>query len=428
MLSGKRRVTIVAGHQAELWHPGILAKYFAADAAARALSRQGVDAGVTWLFVDQDSNDPSKIAYPARSNGGLTKATWRVPFKQGGSLSGFSEDTPTASLPTLLPPDMRAAVQELSPATASVRDGLVRIAEVMRRHAGEPNAARQLAAVVVELLAPLVQPRATLFASELDKTELFAELVEKIRADPLACSRAYNDAVAHEPHAHMRPLEVGARIELPLWRMPTAMGMPRRRVFADDLASVPMTQLAPRALLMTALVRLAQCDMLIHGIGGGIYDKATEAWMSTWLPERRLAPTSIVTATRTLKFEGSPPRTPEAIAHAVWKAHHGLHDPAMLGDGAASDRKRELLRKLRTARANGHEPVEAFQELHQLLARVRAEHAAALARLREEESQARADRAKAQVVFERTWPFPLYEAGQMAELKAEIDGAFGVGG
>ncbi|MCA9274359.1 MAG: hypothetical protein KDA31_15085, partial [Phycisphaerales bacterium] len=42
---------IMTGHQAQLWHPGILAKLFAAQSVASQVG--GV---VVWLIVDMDTN------------------------------------------------------------------------------------------------------------------------------------------------------------------------------------------------------------------------------------------------------------------------------------------------------------------------------------------------------------------------------------
>src|SRR6185295_16354495 len=123
--------------------------------------------------------------------------------------------------------------------------------------------------------------------SELHKHGVFSELLDRMRADRAACTLAYNRAVARHPSAHVRPLiEEPGRTELPLWRMPDQQGRPRLPVFASDLPGLDPSRLAPRALLMTALVRLEACYLFIHGTGGGQYDRITEAWLSGWLPGR----------------------------------------------------------------------------------------------------------------------------------------------
>jgi hypothetical protein len=225
----------------------------------------------------------------------------------------------------------------------------------------------------------------------------------------------------------VRPLRAeGSRFELPLWRLPREFGRARVPVWSDELGAIPEHELAPRALLMTALVRMSMCDLFIHGTGGGVYDRITELWLDAWLPGTRLAPTAVVTATRRLPFDLRV-RTPEEIAHAAWRSHHALHSPAMLGDAAAEGRRRELVTTIKTARARGRDPRDAFDALHRFLDDVRARRPGPLATVQQEAAQARADEDLARVVHDRTWPFPLYGPGTMDDLKREIDGEFGLG-
>jgi hypothetical protein len=279
---------------------------------------------------------------------------------------------------------------------------------------------------VCDLLAPWIKPDTVLFATDLSRTDIFADLLERMRAEPQACVAAYNDAVAKAPGAHVRPLATkGDRIELPLWLMPDALGRPRKPAFAADLASVPLSRLAPRALLMTAMLRLSSCDLFIHGTGGGLYDQITELWLARWLPGRTPAPTAVVTATRLLPFEEAPPPTREAITSTVWRAHHALHNPSLLDDAEAQRRKAELLNQLRTARAQGRNPADSFHALHALLSDTRAQHQGKLEQIEAQAARARSETERAKVFYDRTWPFPLYPDSSLAALKGDIDKAFG---
>ena len=69
--------------------------------------------------------------------------------------------------------------------------------------------------------------------------------------------------------------------------------------------------LMPRALLLTALVRLGMCDLFIHGTGGLIYDRVTEQWFADWLgqAEGSIAPMIGVTAAVVAKKPGEVPRS-----------------------------------------------------------------------------------------------------------------------
>src|SRR5215213_3876168 len=105
MRAGSSRPLIITGHQPEFWHPGILAKYLAADAAARV-----VGGDVLWVVVDQARPSSVWVPYPARVEGRLTK----------GEILFAGGDTEPA-----LPDDAAAPF---------VREGLERIATAMRAH------------------------------------------------------------------------------------------------------------------------------------------------------------------------------------------------------------------------------------------------------------------------------------------------------
>ena len=414
---------VMSGHQAEFWHPGILAKYFAMMAAAELVP----DARAAWVVVDQDTNDPATIRYPKRAaSAGLVRGTWHVPI---GSAGGPLPEVPTAHLAPLSPPrDLDLLVRELQPATEGVAGGIRRIAFLLHDEAKGTSAAEQVGAAVWAALRDITAPAPAhspllLFATRLNTTDLFAAWVQRMREDPGTCASAYNGAVAAHPHARIRPLEVAAgRCELPLWRVQA--GHARRRIFAEGLADIPREQLAPRALLMTALLRAGACDLFIHGLGGAVYDQVTEHWMAAWQPGVALAPTAVATATRLLRFSGDPAPSPQTIARAAWLAHSARHDPAVLGDTTAAEEKRLLVLNIARAREAGHHPRPLYLELHHLLESVRRRHSAALRTLDDEAAALRARRAEAGVAFDRAWPFPLYDAAQLKQLRDEVIGVF----
>jgi hypothetical protein len=400
---------IMSGHQAEFWHPGILAKSIAAQSAALALGGQAV-----WLVADQDSNDPCIIQYPTRV---LTRASWRIALRNGAGPKEFLPDTPTAMLPPLAP---QPPPSDGPPFVAS---GLRAIARALAACGDQPNAARQVAAAAADLASTWVQRPTLLFATQLSQTTLFQEFVGHMCESPHACASAYNDAARRVPRARIRDLAVDAeRVELPLWRV--RPGRPRAAVFAPEVAGVPPHELAPRALLMTALLRLAGCDLFIHGTGGGVYDRITDAWIAGWLPGRRLSPTTVVSATRLLPLSDQPQPEPQAIARATWGAHHARHNPRMLGDETAEEERQALLRQVRTARADGRDPRGAFQRMHEFLETYRAAHASELAGLTTASAAARSERAKAEVVYSRGWAFPLYPSPVLEGLRSAIAAEF----
>src|SRR5207244_3420922 len=119
------------------WHPGILAKYLAADAAARKWGGE-----TAWLVVDQGRPATVEVRYPARVDGRLVAKS---------ILFGGNGDPAV--------PDDAAAL--------CVRDGLARIVAAMGHTRAEPTLARRVGRALESLLSPLVAaPARTLYATE----------------------------------------------------------------------------------------------------------------------------------------------------------------------------------------------------------------------------------------------------------------------
>lgn len=412
-------VVVMSGHQAEFWHAGIAAKWFAAAATVRALNAAGVPSGppagppatFAWVVVDQDSNEPAIIRYPSAQGPRLSSSLWRL-----GPALGEMTDVPTGARPAI-----RAPEPPESSATPAVARGLAEIARVMHAHADAPTLARQLSAATADLLAGAGPAPTFVCATGIARTSAFAGLLDRIAADPRACTAAYNAAIARHPAAGLKPL---AEHELPLWHV--RPGEPRRRVFAKTLSSVPVEQLAPRALLMTGLLRWAACDLFVHGTGGGVYDGAAEAWFESWLG-RALAPITVATATLLLDH----PRAADAptdrhdAERTLWRAHHARHDPALVGDDWSARRKRDLLEQMAEARRVGKDRRPIYDELHRLLSRVRAENRSRLDELSVAAAAARAALRERPVLNDRTWPFPLHDPRRLADLAEHIAQAVG---
>lgn len=416
------RPVVMTGHQAEFWHPGILAKYLAADAAARA-----VGGAPAWLVVDQDRAERVTVRYPAREDGRVSIGTIDLARPQ----TEHSRENRVATVRERAGNGRHAA----PPAAPFIADGIASITAAMSRHRTEPALARGVAASLSDLMRPLlgISDPPALFATGLSGTELFAELVEKMRADPEACVRAYNAAAAAHPTAGIRPLvsdEVQYRFELPLWWLPA--GRERERVYAEMLDSVPVQELAPKALLMTALMRMAACDVFIHGTGGGGgehegYDLVMEDWLAAWLglPRESLAPMAVVTATMYLPLDVPPRPTGAEVARAVWLAHHARHDPRAIGDGADAERKRAMVAAI--AAAPKSERAHLFREMHKFLDAYRQARGEELARLDEEARAAAVRAGEPDVRSDRTWAFPLYPVESLGRLRAWVEAEFGVG-
>lgn len=407
------RPVVLTGHQAEFWHPGIVAKYLAAHAVAAKNN-----AAVGWVVVDQDSNTPATIRYPRREkHKSLAVRTWEA-LPDVDSLVELN--APLAAIPARAPSPVPK--DDTDPHVAT---GLSNIHRALAAHTGASSVAQQVARAAADLIGGVIPAAPLIFATDLARTGLFAAILDRMRQDPAGCATLYNKAVAANPAAGMAPLRIGGDPELPLWVMSSKSGQPRTRATARTLASISTKagcSLAPRALLMTAMLRMAAGDLFIHGFGGGIYDTITEQWIREWLGVE-LAPTVVASATLHLPIDADV-MPPAAIDHAQWQAHHVRHDPAMLGDAAAASKKVEILARINELKRTGQSPAAAFAELQQLLQSLRAAHAATISAFDHTASEARTHRADATIAHDRTWAFPLYPEADIRRLKTEIEARF----
>lgn len=401
-------VVVMSGHQAELWHAGILAKAMAAEHVA-------VKAGgrAAWVVVDQDSNEPCRVPYPAvNADGRLAGAVWTL----SDDLQSATTDVPTGS---------RGAVRKVKrvfpkpAATGPVAVALAAAADALDARGGEASLARQFAWAAFDLVREALPTPALCYASEIARTSLWQRVLDRIDADPAACVASYNRAVAATPEAGLAPLNA-AKLELPLWKL--SPGEPRGRVMASTLGRHPRENLVPRAILMTGLLRHAGCDLFVHGLGGGAYDQAAERWLAEWLGWK-LAPMTVATATLLLPLSEGPLASEAEAARAVWTAHHARHSPGLVGDSWAARRKAELLDEIRGVKVRGGDPSPLFDEMHRLLAGVRKEHANEIAALAAKATAMTDGLAATRVANDRTFPAALHNKTALARLRDVISGS-----
>ncbi|HED54374.1 MAG TPA: hypothetical protein ENJ00_09290, partial [Phycisphaerales bacterium] len=213
------RPIIMAGHQAQLWHPGILVKHLAGEALAERLGGVSV-----WLVVDQDANEPFQFAAPARKG---DEPMRRVeldllpPAQRGGPKR---------------PTGLRPAIRPEHPGRTGVFDDrLDALVEAVAERAGESSAAAQVTQALFDWLDGIIARPKLVFASRIAETDLFQSLLESAKQDTEAWSAGFNLAVDAVPGSGAGRLRAGEDPELPMWRLDGRGRRVRARV--SDLGS-----------------------------------------------------------------------------------------------------------------------------------------------------------------------------------------------
>ena len=398
---------ILSGHQPSFFHAGILAKRCALE---RIATRE--DTGCAWLVVDQDINQPGAIGYPDLDDRGrLTARLWRALRSEPG--------IPTCHrrVGTIAPPPR---VSKKLP--GSIQSGLDRMHQALTDAPGD-TAAERIATANERLLESWFQrPCRMIRASALFESDHARSLLEHIRSEPIACARHWNEAVRAVPRS-ARELRVNTRnideTEVPVWKIDPRDGSRRPGSLRDLTDGLRGDQtILPRAFLMTAIVRSSGYRLMIHGTGGGRYESVTDRWAREFLG-LELAPIEVVSATVTLPLDAFVPdasRLPEPgalrrLEHDPWQdpAHKRGLVEAITRAPRGSTRRRRLYLELQEQRLDQVGSVkDRLEALKSETKRVR-------------EAMRARDHAR-----DRTWPWPLHEAGLLrTTLEDMLDDGLG---
>jgi hypothetical protein len=321
---------IVTGHQPPPFHPGVWIKNFLAGSLARAVGGVGLN-----LTADNDEVHAQVLRFPTRAPRGARR-------RHGGPGRLIKSDADHASGDAVRMAEVSLAAPapglafEEQPASALRREAAAEIlaalpplpAEGFRRCWQDLLAAARRAAGLGEAFAlarrrleeELGLVNLELPVSLLADSAAFRLFVAEMLLRHEAFFAAYNEALAEYRRAYRERSAAqpvpdlardGPRLELPLWVW--RAGEKRRRLwgeqqggairlFADrepisalDVDAVrarrgsggasPLAALGaagwkirPRALSMTLFVRLALGETFIHGLGGALYEKVTDAW------------------------------------------------------------------------------------------------------------------------------------------------------
>lgn len=297
---------VVAGHQPEFFHAGVLAKLLAADLLAERLGGQAL-----MLWTDADLPKQTLLHVPHLSTTGLERVPLplpdldpRLPVEVQPRLDHGAWQETFATAERFYPESRTSALAQFAARwTAAVAAG-----------GGFAQAHAESWAAVLE--AAGARPPRAMFYSSLAQTGAFRAWAAHLLLAAERVHAAYNAAQAayraryhvHNPQRPVPPLRRDAdRVETPLWIW---HGSGRRQhlfvrdaggeleVFADDervdtlskgqlQCAACQTQpwrlesagwsVRPRALALSAFARYFVADVFIHGIGGAQYDEVTDA-------------------------------------------------------------------------------------------------------------------------------------------------------
>jgi hypothetical protein len=319
------RPVILTGHQPEFFHAGVFAKTVAAGLLARRY-----DGIAVFLTVDSDLPRAAQLLLPQTTSGGVRRVAVAIPNLELALPYEAQPATPRehwlqffARFASMYELYDRSLLRQFAYAWLTSGERLTGCCEAFAR-------AR---AATEDALG--VGGTRELRVSHLCATPEFRVFVASMMLDAARCVTAYNAAqgsfrARHRVRAAGRPVPAlvrnADRHELPFWMY--RAGEPRRRLFvrergeaieilADDnpvdtvgrgdLSSIaahdepwPLERdgwmLRPRALTLSAFVRLFLSDLFIHGIGGAKYDEMMEDFIRDLLGVDP-RPTCCVTAT-----------------------------------------------------------------------------------------------------------------------------------
>jgi len=377
------QLLIATGHQVELIHPGVWAKDVLINALARKLS-----GAAAHFAVDTDAPKHLQLRFPGGSapitdDRRLTSAAWC------GLLAPPS------------PAHLKHIEMEFSRAAGSwpFHSMLGALLSCLRRAIVDADDLPTPLTNAVHQLDWSLGLRHHLFlASPIWQSRTFLAFAHHILARAESFAHSYNSALAEyrrengvrdagRPWPDLR-MEADC-IEVPFWvdeleggvRQRACVGRVDDRLVlriapaaefpleanadgmtaADELArflSANRVRLSPRALTLTASIRLFIADQFVHGIGGGLYDRITDRIISSWFG---IAPPSFSVTTATLLF-------PTAVMQRRIDLRTLLMEGRRIRHGDADPRKMELVRAIAGAPRKSPQRGEFFQQLHRFLA------------------------------------------------------------
>jgi hypothetical protein len=431
-----RAAIVMAGHQPELFHPGVWVKNFALQGIAH---RQGACLAVN-LVVDNDAVKSTVLHYPATNGEAPYRAT--EPFDAPAAGEPYEERTVhDEALFAGLPQRVRVA-WPYQPLLREFWGGALKVA-ARTTLLGERLAAGRRAIERRWGCHNLEVP-----VSAVCRTDPYAWFACDLLANLPRLHAAYNESVRDyrrryglRSTSHPVPdlAAEGDWLEAPLWAWRAGQVRRNRLMVRPTPAAVELRagdepwpslprepeamvrafldlgrqglKVRSRALTNTMYARLFLCDLFLHGIGGGKYDEVTDAIIRRHYgvePPAYL----VLSATLLLPLPHSP-ATPDDCRRLRCEARDLFYNPQRHLDGprhtfvdsALVARKEALIREQPADRRGRR---ERFREIREVSERLRASINGKLAVARQGEAACDAALRANAILMRRDYSFVLY--------------------
>jgi hypothetical protein len=323
------RPLVVMGHQPVLFHPGIWIKYFLLTRIAERQRAAGLH-----LIVDTDATGSVGAEVPAQRD--------RL-VRVRETLAELPDDVPLEAAPVPSPAAIAAFVDRVRGQVATVplpqlTERVDAWAAGVERAANERHLGAYLAGLRRRYEARAGRPAyVELPMSALADSPEFIAFALHLLREPDTLLRSYNGQLgayrrarrlrsAANPFPDLRGDD--GRIEAPFWAV---RGGRRSELYvsragdqlslatsSEPIATVPAdgsgvdalarsgVALRPKAITLTMFARLCLADLFMHGVGGGRYDRVTDA-ITADLFGCRPVPYLVATATLHLPLPGEVP-------------------------------------------------------------------------------------------------------------------------
>ncbi len=388
---------IACGHQSEAWHPGILAKNMWVQGVA-----QREHATAVHVMVDQDGFDGMHVEWPFQRPDGWWGLRGHRFLRSGGE---------TASM--RCPAEPPRSVDAGSGVLPDIVHGLDAIQLALSTHSTATDAAMQGTLAMLSLAEPWLAMPHIVRASDLMQTSFAKCLIEAMLHDPVACATTLNKALVMAPRS-ARPLRVQRTdAELPLWLLGPQGQRQRANAAQTRAALASGGTLLPRAFFMSVIARTALADLFVHGLGGSLYEPASDAWMRSW---RGWIPPSFAMVTANVRLPLTMPKDPMPQGVPFRRAWCDPHLLQTHSTGPSPERQRALA-MISSIPHRDPRRRSMYEELIRERNTARLHRSEELESLHSNEAMAGAARIARTLAARRSWCFALVPKNLMTELR-----------